>query len=335
MTTTMNEGIEYIIDVKDMHKHFGDTHALAGVDLQAEKGKVLALLGPNGSGKTTLVRILTSLLKADSGSATIAGLDVEKQADQVRSVVGLTGQFAAVDDLLTGRENLVMVGELYHLSKKEAEKRAEELLEQFSLTDARDRRARTYSGGMRRRLDLAASLIVRPPVVILDEPTTGLDPRTRNEVWEAIEKLVGIGVTVLLTTQYLEEADRLAHKIMVIDKGKMIASGTADELKDQIGGDLVELSVENNEDFEKALKLLKEISLVEPTSDEARGRISIPAPDGVETLMKTLREMDGTKIKLQDIGLRRPSLDDVFLKLTGHVTEAEEPAGRPGMKGRK
>lgn len=327
---------EYIIDVKNIHKSFGDTHALDGVNLQAEKGKVLALLGPNGSGKTTLVRILTSLLKADSGSATIAGLDVEKQAAQVRSVVGLTGQFAAVDDLLTGRENLIMVGELYHLPKKEAQKRADELLEQFSLSDAGSRRARTYSGGMRRRLDLAASLIVRPPVVILDEPTTGLDPRTRNEVWESIENLVKIGVTVLLTTQYLEEADRLAHKIMVIDKGKMIASGTSDELKDQIGGDVVELTVDNKNDFENALKILSKISDTNPTQDQARGRITIPAPDGVETLMKTLREIDQSNIKLQDIGLRRPSLDDVFLKLTGHIAEEQDtPSGQSAMKGKK
>lgn len=324
-----------MIDVIDVHKYFGDTHALAGVNLQAEKGKVLALLGPNGSGKTTLVNILTTLLHADSGNASVAGFDVEKEPASVRSIVGLTGQFAAVDDLLTGYENLVMVGELYHLPKKEAEKRADELLEQFSLTDARDRRARTYSGGMRRRLDLASSLIVRPPVVILDEPTTGLDPRTRNEVWEAIEKLIAIGVTVLLTTQYLEEADRLAHRIIVIDKGQIIAQGTADELKDKIGGDVVELTVENDEEFDKAFKILTSVSKSKPSTDKTRGRLSIPAPDGVETLMTTLREMDNTKIKLQDIGLRRPSLDDVFLKLTGHVAQAQPATtGRPGMKSR-
>jgi ABC-2 type transport system ATP-binding protein len=324
----------YAIDARDIHKRFGETHALKGMSLQAEKGKVLALLGPNGSGKTTLVRILTTLLKADSGQASIVGFDVEKDPETVRSIVGLTGQFAAVDELLTGRENLEMVGELYHLSKEDAKARATELLTQFSLIDAADRKAATYSGGMRRRLDLAASLVVKPPVVVLDEPTTGLDPRTRNEVWEAIEKLVAEGTTVLLTTQYLEEADRLAHRIIVIDKGESIAEGTADELKNQLGGDVVELIVAGAHLIDAA-DAMRSVSGSDPVVDESHGRITIPAPDGVDTLIKALRAVDGKDFDITDIGLRRPSLDDVFLKLTGHVAEEETdaPAGR--MKGRR
>jgi ABC-2 type transport system ATP-binding protein len=248
--------------------------------------------------------------------------------------VGLTGQFAAVDELLTGRENLEMVGELYHLSKEDAKARATELLTQFSLIDAADRKAATYSGGMRRRLDLAASLVVKPPVVVLDEPTTGLDPRTRNEVWEAIEKLVAEGTTVLLTTQYLEEADRLAHRIIVIDKGESIAEGTADELKNQLGGDVVELIVAGAHLIDAA-DAMRSVSGSDPVVDESHGRITIPAPDGVDTLIKALRAVDGKDFDITDIGLRRPSLDDVFLKLTGHVAEEETdaPAGR--MKGRR
>lgn len=313
--------IDYAIEAEDIHKHYGETHALKGVTLKAERGKVLALLGPNGSGKTTLVRILATLLKADSGKATVDGFDVVTEATSVRSVIGLTGQFAAVDNLLTGYENLVMVGELYQLKKSEAEKRALELLEQFSLNDAADRRAGTYSGGMRRRLDLAASLIVRPPVVMLDEPTTGLDPRTRIEVWEAVEKLVGMGVTVLLTTQYLEEADRLADKILVIDKGRMIAEGTSNELKAQVGGDVVELVVGKDEDFDRSVAAVASLAHGEPTTDRKSLRISVPAPDGPQTLMETLRKLDDEKVVITDIGLRRPSLDDVFLKLTGHSAE--------------
>lgn len=319
---------QYAIEVNDIHKYYDDTHALKGITLKAEKGKVLGLLGPNGSGKTTLVRILATLLRPSSGTASVAGFDVAQHPESVRSVVGLTGQFAAVDDLLTGFENLVMVGELYHLPKIEAEQRANHLLEQFSLTDAKDRRAITYSGGMRRRLDLAASLIVRPPVVILDEPTTGLDPRTRIEVWEAVEQLVNVGVTVLLTTQYLEEADQLAHHIVVLDKGQIIAEGTSDELKDQVGGDVVELIVKDKDDYERAINTMEKISIVKPSVDRDRLRITIPAPEGPQSLMNSLRALDDDKIKMADIGLRRPSLDDVFLKLTGHTTEEEELAAQ-------
>lgn len=328
---------EYAIEVNDIHKYYGETHALDGVNLRAEKGKVLALLGPNGSGKTTLVRILATLLNADSGTATVAGFDVAHDPASVRSVVGLTGQFAAVDNLLTGFENLVMVGELYQFTRDEAETRAHELLVQFSLDDAANRRAGTYSGGMQRRLDLAASLIVRPPVVMLDEPTTGLDPRTRIEVWESVEKLVDMGVTVLLTTQYLEEADRLAHNILVIDKGKMIAEGTADELKNQIGGDVVEMTIGKPEDFDRSVEAVASLSADKPTADRERARITIPAPDGAQTLMSALRKLDDEKVTISDIGLRRPSLDDVFLKLTGHtaVDEIEVAgAGRPGKGAR-
>lgn len=324
---------EYAIEVNGVHKHYGETYALNDVSIKAEKGKVTALLGPNGSGKTTLVRILATLLRADSGTANVAGFSVQKQASFVRSVVGLTGQFAAVDDLLTGFENLVMVGELYHLSKSEAENRANELLKQFSLFDAADRRASTYSGGMRRRLDLAASLIVRPPVVILDEPTTGLDPRTRIEMWEAVEQLVALGISVLLTTQYLEEADRLANKIIVLDKGKVIAEGTADELKNKISGDVVEFIVQNHDDFERSIKAVSSISQTEPISNKVQARVSIPAAQGAQTLTQTLRKLDDENIPITDIGLRRPSLDDVFLQLTGHV--AEENDSVAPAKGKK
>ena len=296
-----------------------------------------ALLGPNGSGKTTLVRILATLLRADEGRATVTGFDVLKDASSVRSVVGLTGQFAAVDDLLSAFENLVMVGELYHLGRDEAQERARELLDQFSLTDASNRRAGTFSGGMRRRLDLAASLIVRPPVVILDEPTTGLDPRTRIEVWEAVENLVSLGVSVLLTTQYLEEADRLAHKIVVLDKGKVIAQGTADELKDQIGGDVVEFVLEKTSDVDLSVKSVSVISNVEPLVDRDRSRVSIPASNGPQTLMEVLRKLDEAEVNITDIGLRRPSLDDVFLNLTGHSAEDGElvSASKKGKPNRR
>ena len=327
----MNEK-QFAIVANNIHKSYGETYALNDVSIKAEKGKVTALLGPNGSGKTTLVRILATLLRADSGTASVAGFDVQNQASYVRSVVGLTGQFAAVDGLLTGFENLVMVGELYHLSKPEAKERATELLSQFSLSDAANRRAATYSGGMRRRLDLAASLIVRPPVVILDEPTTGLDPRTRIEMWEAVEQLVEIGISVLLTTQYLEEADRLANKIVVLDRGKVIAEGTADELKNKIGGDVVEFIVQNSEDFERSIQAMSSISEVEPITNKVQSRVSIPAADGAQSLMQTLRKLDDENIPITDIGLRRPSLDDVFLSLTGHVAQEESASVNPRMK---
>ena len=322
------------IEVNNIHKHYGDTHALNDVSLTAETGTVTALLGPNGSGKTTLVRILATLLQADSGSASIAGFSVQDQPSFVRSVVGLTGQFAAVDNLLTGLENLVMVGELYHLSKSDARNRAKNLLEQFSLSDASHRRASTYSGGMRRRLDLAASLIVRPPVVILDEPTTGLDPRTRIQMWEAVEQLVRVGVSVLLTTQYLEEADRLASKVIVLDRGKVIAQGTSDELKNKAGGAFVELSIKDHTDFDRTVKAIEDLGSTDETVlNRIQSRISIPATKGAKTLADPLDILERENITVNEIGLKRPTLDDVFLKLTGHLAKDEENAS-PVLKGK-
>ena len=277
---------------------------------------MLALLGPNGAGKTTLVRILATLLGADAGTARVAGRDVRREAAAVRSMIGMCGQYAAIDDLLTGRENLEMVGELYHLRARDARARAIELLEQFGLSEAADRTARGYSGGMRRRLDLAASLVARQPVLFLDEPTTGLDPRTRMDMWAAIEALVGAGTTVLLTTQYLEEADRLAHRIAVIDRGKIITCGTADQLKDQAGGGVVELRVAGPAEVDRAVAMLAPIGGL-LAADRERGRVSVPAPDGVATLRAVLARLDQGGIRPDDIGVRRPSLDDVFLALTG------------------
>jgi ABC transporter DrrB family efflux protein len=314
----MTEKATRAIEAHGVRKAFGDTQALAGVDLTAETGRVLALLGPNGAGKTTLVRILTTLLTADAGSARVAGFDVVCAAASVRSMIGLSGQFAAIDDLLTGRENLEMVGELYQLGRGEARRRSAEALEQFRLADAADRLARTYSGGMRRRLDLAASLIARPPVLILDEPTTGLDPRTRIEVWELIERLVADGTTVLLTTQYLDEADRLAHRIVVLDRGKVIAEGTADQLKRGLGGDVVEMHVARAQDFNQAVSAVAALGGGAPVVDRERQRVTLPAEKGPATLRAALDRLGDAGVALEDIGIRRPSLDDVFLSLTEH-----------------
>jgi ABC-2 type transport system ATP-binding protein len=309
-----------IIEVGGLRKSFGTTEALTGVDLTAEPGRVLALLGPNGAGKTTLVRILSTLLRPDDGWARVAGHDVVRDASALRSVIGLTGQYAAVDELLTGRENLEMLGEFYQLGRSEARRRAESLLDEFRLSGAADRRADTYSGGMRRRLDLAASLIGRPPVLILDEPTTGLDPRTRLELWATIERLVAEGTTVLLTTQYLEEADQLAHRIVVIDRGHVIATGTADELKAQLGGDVIELRVDHVHDLDTVATALTPFARDGVTVDASHRRITLPAPEGSATLRAVLGELEHVEIAVDDIGIRRPSLDEVFLALTGHST---------------
>lgn len=303
----------------------GSVRALDGLSLEVAEGTVLGVLGPNGAGKTTAVRVLSTLLTPDSGHATVAGIDVVKHPDQVRKIIGLSGQYAAVDETLTGWDNLVMFGRLYHLGKKQAEARATELLEQFRLTDAAKRPINTFSGGMRRRLDLSAALIVKPKVLFLDEPTTGLDPRGRLDMWGVIQELVGGGTTLLLTTQYLEEADQLADEIVVVDHGKVIAKGTSLELKNQVGGNRLEVSV-HSVDTQKAAVELKSMSAVDPVIDEALGHVSIPAANGASELTEAIRKFDAAGIQILDIALKRPSLDDVFLSLTGHVAEAEVEA---------
>jgi len=305
------------IHVQSVRKSFGSVQALDGVSLDAPRGKVFGLLGPNGAGKTTLVRILTTLLLPDAGEATVLGHDVRSDREALRPRIGLAGQYAAVDENLTGRENLVMVGRLYHLGLAEARRRADEVLERFELRDAAGRTAKTYSGGMRRRLDLAASLVGRPEVLFLDEPTTGLDPRSRRDMWALIKELVGGGATLLLTTQYLEEADELADRIAVVDHGRVIAEGTSDELKAQLARDYVEIGVERPEDLDRALRSLEGVGGDAGVERESL-RISLPAPNGARTLLEAVRRLDGADVGLVDVGLRRPSLDEVFLSLTGH-----------------
>ena len=312
-----------LIVVRGLIKKFGETTALDGVDLSVPEGTVLGLLGPNGAGKTTVVRILTTLLGAEGGHAEVAGLDVATQGDQIRAIIGLTGQYAAVDEYLTGFENLEMVGRLYHLGKKESRIRAGDLLERFDLTDAANRPAKTYSGGMRRRLDIAASLIARPRILFLDEPTTGLDPRSRQGMWEFIADLVRDGVTILLTTQYLEEADRLANDMVVIDHGKVIARGTGDELKAQVGGQRLVFTVARSEDLDAISTLLTPLAVESPAVDEQTRTVSVAVTGGADDLATALERWQGSGIELVDVGLRRPDLDDVFLTLTGHGAEAE------------
>ena len=313
---------DYAVEAHGLVKEFGDVKALNGIDLVVPRGKVVGLLGPNGSGKTTTVRILATLLKATAGSAKVAGFDVVKQADDVRRSIGLTGQYAAVDEFLTGRENLAMFGGLFHLDKKYVASRADELLEKFDLTDAANRPAKTYSGGMRRRLDLAASLIAKPGILFLDEPTTGLDPRSRIGLWNVIAELVAEGTTVLLTTQYLDEADQLADDIVVIDHGKVIAHGTSSELKDQIGGDRLEITLQSEKQAASAISALAPIVSGEATMDGAR--YSAPVSGGSPVLIEAVRALDSQGIGVADIGLRRPTLDDVFLTLTGHGAEDDQ-----------
>ena len=297
--------------------------ALDGLDLSVPEGSVLGLLGPNGAGKTTTVRILATLLRPDAGRATVAGFDIFKEAPQLRSIIGLSGQYAAVDENLTARENLTMFGRLYQLPKREARKRADELLEQFDLVAAADRPVKGYSGGMRRRLDLASALIGRPRVLFLDEPTTGLDPRSRIAMWNVIRDSVRDGMTVLLTTQYLEEADELADSIAVVDTGKIIARGTADQLKAQIGGERIEVVVRYPQDIDRAAALLERYDQDGCTIERHVRRLTIAALGGAELLVQVVRDLDEAAIPIDDIGLRRPTLDDVFLTLTGHVAEAE------------
>ena len=308
--------------VKIYRSRKSEVRALDGLDLEVGEGTVLGLLGPNGADKTTTVRILATLLRPDAGRATVAGFDVVRQADQLRSVIGLSGQFAAVDENLTGRENLWMFGRLYQLKSPEAARRAAELLEQFELSDAADRVVKTYSGGMRRRLDLASALIGRPQLLFLDEPTTGLDPRSRLGMWDVIRDLVREGKTLLLTTQYLEEADALADTIAVVDRGKIIARGTADELKSQVGGERIEVVVRDRAHVPRAMEVLSADAHGEVTLDEHTRRLTVPASGGgAAVLVQVVRDLDEAGIVIDDIGLRRPTLDDVFLALTGHGAE--------------
>ncbi|OPG03762.1 daunorubicin/doxorubicin resistance ABC transporter ATP-binding protein DrrA [Streptomyces sp. GKU 895] len=313
-------------------KTFGDVRALDGVDLDVPEGTVLGLLGPNGAGKTTTVRCLTTLLRPDSGKAVVAGIDVLKHPDAVRRSIGLSGQFAAVDEYLTGRENLQMVGRLYQMRAKAAKARAAELLEQFDLADAADRPTKTYSGGMRRRLDLAAALVVSPPVMFMDEPTTGLDPRNRQLLWDVIKRLVSGGTTLLLTTQYLEEADHLAHDIAVVDHGRLIAQGTSDQLKARTGGERVEVVVHQREDIATASEVLRGFGKGDTTVEEHTRKLTVPVTGGAKLLAEVIRELDTRGIEIDDIGLRRPTLDDVFLSLTGHVAEEAVTSDKKAVK---
>jgi ABC-2 type transport system ATP-binding protein len=318
-----------MIEMVGVTKRYGEVTALDGLDLAVPEGTVLGLLGPNGAGKTTAVRVLTTLLEPDEGTAQVAGIDVRRRAEDVRRVIGLSGQYAAVDEHLTGFENLDMVGRLYRLGRSRARERAHELLEQFDLSDAGSRPVKTYSGGMRRRLDLAAALVAAPSVLFLDEPTTGLDPRSRVDMWEVIRQLVSTGTTLLLTTQYLEEADRLADDIVVIDHGRVIAQGTADQLKSQVGGERVELVVATPDEVGKARALLAELAAGEVLVDEHTRMLTAPVRGGAEALMAALRRLDTVGIGVLDVGLRRPTLDDVFLTLTGHTAEHEDAGEDP------
>ncbi|HYY11277.1 MAG TPA: ATP-binding cassette domain-containing protein [Kineosporiaceae bacterium] len=311
-------------------KTYGTVRALDGLDLVVPEGSVLALLGPNGAGKTTAVRVLTTLLQPDAGRAEVAGIDVLRRPRDVRAVIGLSGQYAAVDEYLTGFENLDMIGRLYHLGRSASRERARELLAQFRLEEAADRPAKTYSGGMRRRLDLAGALVARPQVLFLDEPTTGLDPRSRTDMWSTLSDLVAGGATLLLTTQYLEEADRLADAIVVVDRGRVIAQGTADELKAQVGGEVVEVVVREAARTTDAARVVAAAAGGEPTVDRHTRKVSVPVRGdrpAADVLIASLRELDAEGIGVQDVAVRRPTLDDVFLTLTGHAAEEQTETG--------
>ena len=320
MSATAADG--QIIEARGLAKRYGEVQALAGLDLTVPQGTVLALLGPNGAGKTTAVSVLTTLLVPDAGTATIAGADVINAPEDVRRRIGLSGQYAAVDETLTGFENLDMIGRLYHLGRRRSAVRARELLERFSLTEAADRPVNTYSGGMRRRLDLAGALVAEPPVLFLDEPTTGLDPRSRNELWDVIRDLVGRGTTLLLTTQYMEEADQLADDIVVIDHGREIAHGTADELKAMIGGERIEVTVTTTDAVAQARDILATFSGGEVQVNERSRKLIAPMSGGSVEFRHVLRDLEAAGIAVYDVGMRRPTLDDVFLTLTGDVAES-------------
>ncbi|MGU3434959.1 ATP-binding cassette domain-containing protein [Actinomycetes bacterium M1A6_2h] len=314
----------FAITASGLRKSYGDIHALDGLDLEVPEGTVMALLGPNGAGKTTTIRVLTTLLQADSGTATVVGLDVVKNARELKSKIGVSGQYSAVDEHLTGFENLDMVGRLYHLGRAKSRSRARELLDRFDLADAADRPVKGYSGGMRRRLDLAGALVADPPVLFLDEPTTGLDPRARVDLWAVIEELVAGGTTLLLTTQYLEEADKLADSIAVIDRGTVIERGTADELKDRVGGTRLELTLAENTDVPVARSVLEQFAPGRVEIDESSREVSVGVTDGSASLTDALILLRDKGIAPTDVRLGRPSLDDVFMKLTGHASELEE-----------
>jgi ABC-2 type transport system ATP-binding protein len=311
----------YAIEAEGLVKVFGRTRALDGIDLQVGAGTILGMLGPNGAGKTTTVRVLTTLLRPDQGTARVAGFDVRNEAAQVRREIGLTGQYAALDESLTGRANLIMVGQLCRMSKKQAKHRAAELLDEFDLADAADRGVKTYSGGMRRRLDLAASLVARPSILFLDEPTTGLDPRSRVVTWDAVRALTATGTTVLLTTQHLDEADQLADLITVVDHGRVIAEGTSAQLKAKVGGERVLITVAAQSDLGAARNVLAGIADGPPQTDPATRTVEAPVDGGARRMPEIVRELDAAGVLLDDLGIRRPSLDDVFLTLTGRAAD--------------
>ena len=319
-----------MIEAVGLHKSFGETHALVGLDLAAQEGTILAVLGPNGAGKTTAIRILTTLSRPDSGRATVAGVDVLADPERVREKIGVAGQYASLDEILTGRENLNMIGRLYRVAPTAAQTRSSELLERFELTDAADRIVKNYSGGMRRRLDLAAALMAQPPVIFLDEPTTGLDPKGRLSMWDLIAQLAKGGTTVLMTTQYLEEADKLADDILVIDHGRAIAQGTARELKQQVGGERLEVTISETGSIEMAKQVLEALGEDTARIDVENRRVSVAVQSHDGVLTRAIRELDTARVQVDDIGFRRPTLDEVFLSLTGRPAEDPQEAAEVG-----